>query len=180
MTRRRAFSLIEMSVLIGILLLLATLVIPNVMRMQDAMAMVTAKSNVVVFVSQAITEARTTSTTVRLRDDSGTLVMESVQGAQDPNEIRSSSFNGKLTLQSVEAPPVNAGGDPETLEYWSVYSDGQCDAADLTFTTDTGSSIILRVTKAGAATWYSPENLPDAQVAGGKWTAGDWVPNSAQ
>ena len=106
MTRRRAFSLVEMSVLIGILLLLATLVIPNVMRMQDAMAMVTAKSNVVVFVAQAMSEAKKASVTVRLRDDSGTLVMESVQGSQDPVEIRSSTFNGKLTLESVETPPV--------------------------------------------------------------------------
>ena len=77
MTRRRAFSLVEMSVLIGILLLLATLVIPNVMRMQDAMAMVTAKSNVVVFVAQAISEARTSSDPFRLLYYSGTPVLES-------------------------------------------------------------------------------------------------------
>lgn len=180
MTRRRAFSLVEMSVLIGILLLLATLVIPNVMRMQDAMAMVAAKSNVVVFVSQAMSEARKSSVTVRLRDDSGTLVMESVQGSQDPAEIKSSTFNGKLTLQSVEAPPAEANGDPEDLDYWSAYSDGQCDAADLTFSTDTGNNLILRVTKTGASTWFTPENLPDAQAGGGKWAAGDWVPDSAQ
>jgi len=180
MTMRRAFSLVEMSVLIGILLLLATLVIPNVMRMQDAMAMVAAKSNVVVFVSQAISEARKSSVTVRLRDDSGTLVMESVQGSQDPAEIKSSTFNGKLTLQSVEAPPAEANGDPEALDYWSAYSDGQCDAADLTFSTDTGNNLILRVTKTGASTWFTPENLPDAQAGGGKWAAGDWVPDSAQ
>lgn len=180
MTRRRAFSLVEMSVLIGILLLLATLVIPNVMRMQDAMAMVAAKSNVVVFVSQAMSEARKSSVTVRLRDDSGTLVMESVQGSQDPAEIKSSTFNGKLTLQSVEAPPAEANGDPEALDYWSAYSDGQCDAADLTFSTDTGNNLILRVTKTGASTWFTPENLPDAQAGGGKWAAGDWVPDSAQ
>lgn len=169
-----------MSVLIGILLLLATLVLPNVMRMRDAMIMVSAKSNVVVFVSQAISEARKGSTTVRLKDDSGTLVMESVQGTQDPVEIKSSSFNGKLTLQSVEAPPAEANGDPEPLDYWSAYSDGQCDAADLTFTTDTGSSLVLRVTKTGAATWFDQSNLPDAQASGGKWAAGDWVPDSAQ
>lgn len=180
MTRRRAFSLVEMSVLIGILLLLATLVIPNVMRMQDAMAMVAAKSNVVVFVSQAMSEARKSSVTVRLRDDSGTLVMESVQGSQDPAEIKSSTFNGKLTLQSVEAPSAEANGDPEALDYWSAYSDGQCDAADLTFSTDTGNNLILRVTKTGASTWFTPENLPDAQAGGGKWAAGDWVPDSAQ
>lgn len=180
MTRRRAFSLVEMSVLIGILLLLATLVIPNVMRMQDAMAMVTAKSNVVVFVSQAMAEARKSSVTVRLRDDGGSLVMESVQGSQDPTEIKSSTFNGKLTLQSVEAPPAEANGDPESLDYWSAYSDGQCDAADLTFSTDTGNNLILRVSKTGASTWFTPENLPDAQAGGGKWTAGDWVPDSAQ
>jgi type II secretory pathway pseudopilin PulG len=180
MTTRRAFSLVEMSVLIGILLLLATLVLPNVMRMQDAMAMVTAKSNVVVYVSQAVTEARKSSVTVRLRDDGGALVMESVQGSQDPVEIRSSTFNGKLTLQSVEAPPAEANGDPEALEYWSAYSDGQCDAADLTFTTDTGNTLILRVTKTGACSWFTPENLPDTQAGGGKWAAGDWVPDSAQ
>ncbi len=180
MTRRRAFSLVEMSVLIGILLLLATLVLPNVMRMQDAMAMVTAKSNVVVYVSQAVTEARKSSVTVRLRDDGGALVMESVQGSQDPVEIRSSTFNGKLTLQSVEAPPAEANGDPEALEYWSAYSDGQCDAADLTFTTDTGNTLILRVTKTGACSWFTPESLPDTQAGGGKWAAGDWVPDSAQ
>lgn len=180
MTRRRAFSLVEMSVLIGILLLLATLVLPNVMRMQDAMAMVTAKSNVVVYVSQAVTEARKSSVTVRLRDDGGALVMESVQGSQDPVEIRSSTFNGKLTLQSVEAPPAEANGDPEALEYWSAYSDGQCDAADLTFTTDTGNTLILRVTRTGACSWFTPESLPDTQAGGGKWAAGDWVPDSAQ
>ena len=180
MTRRRAFSLVEMSVLIGILLLLATLVLPNVMRMQDAMAMVTAKSNVVVYVSQAVTEARKSSVTVRLRDDGGALVMESVQGSQDPVEIRSSTFNGKLTLQSVEAPPAEANGDPEVLEYWSAYSDGQCDAADLTFTTDTGNTLILRVTRTGACSWFTPESLPDTQAGGGKWAAGDWVPDSAQ
>lgn len=180
MTRRRAFSLVEMSVLIGILLLLATLVLPNVMRMQDAMAMVTAKSNVVVYVSQAVTEARKSSVTVRLRDDGGALVMESVQGSQDPVEIRSSTFNGKLTLQSVEAPPAEANGDPEALEYWSAYSDGQCDAADLTFTTDTGNTLILRVTKTGACSWFTPESLPDTQAGGAKWAAGDWVPDSAQ
>jgi type II secretory pathway pseudopilin PulG len=122
-----------MSVLIGILLLLATLVIPNVMRMQDAMAMVTAKSNVVVFVAQAMSEAKKASVTVQLRDDSGTLVMESVQGSQDPVELRSSNFNGKLTLESVETPPVEANGDPQPLDNWSAYGDGQCDAADLTF-----------------------------------------------
>ncbi len=180
MTRRRAFSLVEMSVLIGILLLLATLVLPNVMRMQDAMAMVTAKSNVVVYVSQAVTEARKSSVTVRLRDDGGALVMESVQGSQDPVEIRSSTFNGKLTLQSVEAPPAEANGEPEALEYWSAYSDGQCDAADLTFTTDTGNTLILRVTRTGACSWFTPESLPDTQAGGGKWAAGDWVPDSAQ
>lgn len=180
MTKRRAFSLVEMSVLIGILLLLATLVLPNVMRMQDAMAMVTAKSNVVVYVSEAITEARKSSVTVRLRDDGGALVMESVQGSQDPVEIRSSTFNGKLTLQSVEAPPAEANGDPEALEYWSAYSDGQCDAADLTFTTDTGNTLILRVTRTGACSWFTPESLPDTQAGGGKWAAGDWVPDSAQ
>jgi type II secretory pathway pseudopilin PulG len=180
MTRRRAFSLVEMSVLIGILLLLATLVIPNVMRMQDAMAMVTAKSNVVVFVAQAMSEAKKASVTVQLRDDSGTLVMESVQGTQDPVELRSSTFNGKLTLESVETPPVEANGDPQPLDNWSAYGDGQCDAADLTFTTDTGSSLILRVTKTGAATWFTQDNLPDAQASGGKWAAGDWVPDNAQ
>lgn len=180
MTRRRAFSLVEMSVLIGILLLLATLVIPNVMRMRDAMAMVTAKSNVVVYISQAMSEARKSSATVRLRDDSGTLVMESIQGTQDPVEVKSSTFNGKLTLQSVEAPPIEANGDPQALDYWSAYSDGQCDAADLTFTSDTGNNLILRVTKTGAATWYTQENLPDTQASGGKWAAGDWVPNNAQ
>jgi type II secretory pathway pseudopilin PulG len=169
-----------MSVLIGILLLLATLVIPNVMRMRDAMAMVTAKSNMVVYISQAMSEARKSAATVRLRDDSGTLVMESIQGTQDPVEVRSSSFNGKLTLQSVEAPPLETNGDPQALDYWSAYSDGQCDAADLTFTTDAGNSLVLRVTKSGAATWYTQENLPDAQASGGKWAAGDWVPNNAQ
>lgn len=180
MTKRRAFSLVEMSVLIGILLLLATLVIPNVMRMQDSMAMVTAKSNVVAFVAQAVSEAKKSSVTVRLRDDSGTLVMESVQGSQDPTEIRSSTFNGKLTLESVETPPVEAYGDPQPLDNWSAYADGQCDAADLTFTSDTGSSLILRVSKTGAATWFTQDNLPDAQASGGKWAAGDWVPDNAQ
>lgn len=180
MTKRRAFSLVEMSVLIGILLLLATLVIPNVMRMRDAMAMVSAKSNVVVFISQAMSEARKSSVTVRLRDDGGTLVMESLQGSQDPVEVKSSSFSGMLTLQSVEAPPVETNGDPQALDYWSAYSDGQCDAADLTFTTDSGNSLILRVTKTGAASWFTPENIPDAQASGGKWAAGDWVPDNAQ
>jgi type II secretory pathway pseudopilin PulG len=180
MKKRRAFSLIEMSVLIGILLLLATLVIPNVMRMRDAMAMVSAKSNVVVFISQAISEARSRSSTVRLRNDNGTLVMESVQGTQDPVEIKSSSFNGKLTLQSAETPPVTANGDPELLDYWSAFSDGQCDAADLTFVTDNGRNMILRVSKTGSATWFAPNNAPSAQATGGKWAAGDWVPDSAQ
>jgi type II secretory pathway pseudopilin PulG len=169
-----------MSVLIGILLLLATLVIPNVMRMREAMAMVTAKSNVVVYISQAISEARKSSATVRLRDDSGTLVMETVQGTQDPAEIKSSTFDGKLTLQSVEAPPLETSGDPQSLDYWSAYGDGQCDAADLTFTTDTGSSLVLRVTKTGVASWYTQANLPDVQASGGKWSAGDWVPNNVQ
>jgi len=180
MTKRRAFSLVEMSVLIGILLLLATLVIPNVMRMQDAMAMVTAKSNVVVFIAQAMTEAKKASVTVQVRDDSGTLVMESVQGSQDPVEIKSSTFNGMLTLASVETPPVETNGDPQPLDNWSAYSDGQCDAADLTFTTDMGSSLVLRVTKSGMATWFTQDNLPDAQASGGKWAAGDWVPDNAQ
>ena len=102
------------------------------------------------------------------------------QGSQDPSEIRSSTFNGKLTLESVETPPVEANGDPQPLDNWSAYADGQCDAADLTFTTDTGSSLILRVTKTGAATWFTQDNLPDAQASGGKWAAGDWVPDNAQ
>lgn len=180
MTRRRGFSLVEMSVLIGILLLLAALVIPNVMRMQDAMAMVTAKSNVVVFVAQAMSEARKSSVTVRLRDDGGTLIMESVQGNQDPTELKSSTFSGKLTLQSVELPSAEPNAEPETVDYWSAYSDGQCDAADLTFSSDTGNNLILRVSKSGSATWFTPETLPETQASSAKWAAGDWVPDSAQ
>lgn len=180
--RRRAFTLIEMTVLSGVLIIIASLVLPNAFRLRDSMRILTTQAQIERFLSSARIEASRSGKTVVVRSDGASLVMEQSITGPESEQLRTLELDGLLTVASIKASDSDLTQSTETdnTDSWSAYADGMCDPSDFTFDTDTSDPKILRMTSKGRATWYFLNTLPEEDVTDGKWDAGEWVPDNAQ
>ena len=181
-TRRRAFTLIEMTVLSGVLLIIASLVLPNAFRLRDSMRVLTTQAQIERFLSSARIEASRSGKTVIVRSEGTSLVMEQSVTGPDNEQLQTLDLDGPLNVASIKASDSDLTQPSTTTntDSWSAYADGMCDPSDFTFDTDTSDTKILRMTSKGRATWYFLNTLPEADMTDGKWDAGEWVPDNAQ
>jgi type II secretory pathway pseudopilin PulG len=121
--QRRSFTLIEATVVITILALLAALVIPNVVAMKRSRDVQSLKASILRLPAEAINEASKSKRAVTLRaEGSDTLVMERVGAeGEDPSEVKRLALSQELQLDSAlsEGQSVDLGSWE-----WTVYPDG--------------------------------------------------------
>jgi type II secretory pathway pseudopilin PulG len=128
--QRRSFTLIEATVVITILALLAALVLPNVVAMKRSRDVQSLKASVLRLPAEALNEARKSKLAVTLRaEGSDTLIMERAGAeGEDSTEVKRLSLSQDLQLDAAtsEGQSVDLG----TWE-WTVYPDGSAKAGHL-------------------------------------------------
>lgn len=121
--QRRSFTLIEATVVITILALLAALVIPNVSAMKRSRDAQSLKASVLRLPAEAQNEARKSKLAVTLRaEGSDTLVMERAgEEGEEPTEVKRLTLSQDLQLDSAQSEGQSVAlGSWE----WTVYPDG--------------------------------------------------------
>ena len=117
------FTLIEATVVITILALMAALVIPNVVALKRSQDVQTLKASVLRLPAEAQNEARRSKQAVTLREEGGdTLIMErAAQEGESPSEVKRVSLSAALKLDAAQSEGKSV--DLASWE-WTVYPDG--------------------------------------------------------
>jgi prepilin-type N-terminal cleavage/methylation domain-containing protein len=167
--RRRGFTLIEMTVVITVLAVMAALVLPNMVAIQRSRELRLLKASIQRLPQEAKQEARKSNAPVVLRVDGDDLVMERIpvgdEAGNDPVEIRRVALNDAIRVE-------RARQGEETIDLasweWRVYPDGSCPSANLEFTEgDISEALIIEA--AGDAHWATGDEADMEQ----QWAAGD-------
>lgn len=158
---RRAFTLIEMTVVISVLTLMALLITPNLVAMARSRDQRVREDALQRLPAEARQEARRAKAPVQLRVDGDSVVAERAPVGEDPQEFKRVT----ITVQSVRQ-----GGEDQSLDNWTwtVYPDGSARAATLTVQADAVQKS-LALTADGDAHWGAdPNDDPDET-----WDAGE-------
>lgn len=163
------FTLIEATVVITILALLAALVMPNVVALQRSRDVQSLKASLLRLPAEAQNEARKSKQAVTLRTDgSDTLVLERVgQDATDVTEFKRLSLGKDIRLDA--ATQEGESVDLASWE-WTVYPDGSAQVARLEFIE--GNRILsLSLPAAGELPrWSSTTAIEPGEE---RWSAGE-------
>ena len=166
---RRAFTLIEATVVIMVLALLAALVVPNVVAIQRSQAVRTLEQKVLRLPAEALNEARRNKKAVTLRaEGSDTLVLELAgdEGAA-PTEIKRLTLSADLRLDAAHSKGESV--DLASWE-WTVYPDGSATPGRLDLAE--GSKILsLRLPENGELPRWSTASSTEAGDE--RWSAGE-------
>jgi prepilin-type N-terminal cleavage/methylation domain-containing protein len=164
---RAGFTLIEMSVVITILALMAALTVPNLVAIKTSRDGRDKEEAIRRLPSQALSLAREGKTAVTLKVDGSDLVLEQV-AKDDPDttdEVKRLSL-GSFSVSSTR----KAGESSDTSSWeWKVYPDGTAEAATLEINEGTGSKT-LQLTPEGDARWLGSG---ETEQTSEKWTAGE-------
>ena len=169
---RRAYTLIEMIVVITILALMAALILPSFLAMKRSREMRDAESALIRLPAEARVEARRSAAAVTLRVEDETLVMEraGTEDAPDPVEVK------RLELpEGIRVDAARSGADSTDVASWKwvVYPDGSAETAGLEFVEGESArhSLMLPATGGESSRWV-PGELPQDNE-NDRWSAGE-------
>lgn len=167
-----AFTLIEATVVITILALMAALVIPNVVALKRSQDVQTLKASVLRLPVEAQNEARLSKKAVTLRAEGGdTLIMErAAEEGESPTEVKRIALSGGLTLDAAQAEGKSV--DLSSWE-WTVYPDGSAVPGRLELAE--GNRILsLRLPGEGELPrWISASSSNATESGEERWSAGE-------
>lgn len=167
--RRQGFTLIEMSVVITVLVVMAALVLPNMVAVQRSRDMRLLKARIQRLPQEAAMEARRSNSPIVLRVDGDALIMERIpvgeEAGDDPVEIRRVPMNG-----DIRAERVRQGQQIIDLASWEwrVFPDGSHPAVNLEFAEGERTEALV-IEAAGDAYWSTGDAVEQEQ----EWAAGD-------
>ena len=165
-TMRRGFTLVEMTVVIAILAMIAALVVPNMIAIKRSQDIRVMEASLLRAPAEARNEARKAQVPVVLRVDGDVLVMERMSTEGDPEEVK------RVTLvDGVRIESARQGSETMDLASWQwvVYPDGSADTGLLEFSEgETRKSLVLAAD--GNARWVTGE-VPE--ITQEWWPAGE-------
>lgn len=164
---RRAFTLIEMMVVISILLLLSAWVAPNLVAIERSRALREREAALLRLPAEAREEALRSKAPVALRIESAQIVLERTPADQEPQEIKRVSLGNELSVRSVRQR-----GETQSPDGWQwvVYPDGSSVEASLDLS-EGSSERTLVLPARGEARWESADD--DAEDEETDWPAGE-------
>lgn len=168
-SRASKFTLIEATVVITTLALLAALVLPNVVAMKRSRDVRSLKASVLRFPAEAVNEARQSQQAVVLRaEGNDTLVLERTgQDGSDSSEVKRLTLSADLQLDGAQSEGQSV--DLGSWE-WKVYPDGSAKPGRLELT-EGGRVLSLRLpTEGEQPRWIDPEVT---QAGEERWSAGE-------
>lgn len=164
---RRAFTLIEMMVVIAVLTLLAAFITPNLVALQRSRTLRSLEASVLRLPAEARVEAQRRRAAVTLRVDGDNLVLESKPSKdEDPVEVKRLSLEGELTAQEAQ---TNGEGVDLASWAWTVYPDGTAKAASLELQEGSQTRTLL-FSSEGEARWATGTEVSPAEE---RWQAGE-------
>jgi prepilin-type N-terminal cleavage/methylation domain-containing protein len=171
--RRRAFTLIEMVVVISVLAGLAALIAPSFVAAKRSRERRVLEAAVLRLPAEARAVAQKEAVKTTLRVDGNTLVIEQTAiDAKDaePTEVKRVALSNDLTLASAEI-------DGESVDLsawvWEIYPDGSAQTAQLTLSEGSATQKILILSKKGEAHWATPDEALANPKATESWQAGE-------
>jgi len=179
----RAFTLVEMVVVTAIILITASLLLPNLVAMTASRALRSQIAAVQRLPTEARNQAAKTQLPVDLRIDGDYIVMEKTDPqTQQPTEIKRVAVGSQLQpeaaqLQAVGVPTAlltqTAGSTDVASWKWCAYPDGTADTGGLTFAVGPKrTQESLYIDSDGDVRWMAG-SLP--QESDQAWTAGQIV-----
>lgn len=164
---RRAFTLIEMMVVVVVLTLMAAFITPNLVAIQRSRTLRSLEASVLRLPAEARSEAQRTGFAVTFRVEGDALVLERKPSKdEDPVEIKRLSLGSELVAQQAET-----NGESVDLASWTwvVYPDGTSKAALLQFQ-EGGATRSLLFSSEGEARWGTGNEVSPAEE---RWQAGE-------
>ncbi len=163
---RRGYTLIEMSVVVTIIALLALVVVPNFTAIRRSRAYFDLEASIIRTPTDAYNEARNSKRPVQIRFDGTSLVIERVIVDSDPEEVKRIELTSDIQVESVQ---LGSSSSDLSSWKWTVYPDGSADSAGVSFITGSShKSLVLH--KDGKSQWMDGD-LPDS--SDDKWQAGE-------
>jgi len=126
---RRAFTLIEMMVVIGVLTLMAAFITPNLVALQRSRTLRSLEAAVVRLPSEAREEARRLGKPVVLRvEDSALVVEQKATKEEDATELMRLSLGSEIQVDQAQ---TNGESVELSSWEWTIYPDGTSRPATL-------------------------------------------------
>jgi hypothetical protein len=164
---RRAFTLVEMAMIVFLLLLIATAVVPRVIPILNARALQDQEGRIARLPLEARNEALRSQMPMRLRITDGALVLEQAPPGQPSERVQQLSLSG---LQVVRVEQNGQPADPGSWQ-WTVYPDGSAQSGGVEFAEGALRKSLL-LTSDGRSQWVvggisdqTPEWWPAGQLA---------------
>lgn len=168
--RASGFTLIEVSVVILVIAIMAGLVLPNMVAIEQSRQRRAAASALQRLPAEAREESRRLKAPVTVRMDGDDLVMErwfvGEDAGRDPEEIKRITLYGGVKIATVRQGSESYS--PDEWE-WTAYPDGSAPSANLEVT-DGDNTKNLYYPSAGDARWL--QDGEEDPTAGG-WEAGE-------
>jgi Tfp pilus assembly protein FimT len=156
-------TLIEITVVLAILLLIAAAVAPRVVAMQRSQNLKQLEGKIARLPADAAAQAVALQTPVRIRASSDSLIMEKVSLDADGaiSDASPSDQIKEIDLGDVDVDNAQLNGQPAQPGGWEwiVYPDGSSDTGALEFDVDK-SHYSLVITDHAACTWIQGD-MPD-------------------
>lgn len=166
---RRGFTLMEMTVVITVLLLMAAFVVPNMLAIRRSRSILDMEAAIQRLPREAHNEAMKSHQAVALRVENNALVMERVPA----NEDGGSNQELKRVSLGEEFNVTRAQNGKESIDVaswkWTTYPDGSADQGGLEFTEGSQTKSLV-LPKQGDYTWQEG-NLPEPTEE--EWQAGE-------
>ena len=161
----RAFTLIELVVILFVLVLLTTAIVPRVVALGRSRRVKDLEARVARLPGEARNEAVRSGRPVRLRVDGDALVMERVPAIGAAETIRRVGLGGVMQVEDARQDGQEAG---TSSWQWTVNPDGSADDGGLGFAEGAEERSLL-LSSDGSARWLR-RGLPD--TAPNRWPAG--------
>ncbi|MBV9852673.1 MAG: hypothetical protein JO250_23685 [Armatimonadetes bacterium] len=169
---RWGFTLVEVSLVVFLLLLIAAAVVPNVFALLRARRLADLEGRVARLPAEARSAAVREQVPVRLRVDGDTLVLETVAADGTADPIRQVALGDSLAVDTVQTNGQAADAGPWR---WTAYPDGSSDDGGITFV-EGAKRLSLVLPAHGDSRWIRGD-LPDQDAD--QWPAGSLQPHGA-
>lgn len=163
--KRRAFTLVELIVVLFVLLLITTAIVPRVVALQKSRRLKDMEAKIIRLPAEARNEAVRSGVPVSLRVDGAALVLDRTPISGQPEEVRRLALNAGIQVSTVEkaGQPANSG-----TWQWTIYPDGSADSGGIEFAEGAAEKSLL-LSADGSGQWLHrnlPEGLPERWPAG--------------